>query len=497
FSISTFGFRGEALPSIASVSRFTLVTKEKNAQSGIEIKIEGGKIMSVNDKGSPDGTMITVKDLFVNTPARRKFMKSTDTEMGHIADTVASMALGRHDVHFRLLHNGKTAYNWLAVPDSAHRVEDVLGKETRNNLYPLKFQNDNISISGWISSPVIKRNTGRGIYIFVNGRFVRDRVIQHALLEGYSPRLIKGQFPFSVIFINIPYDLVDVNVHPAKREVRFADQKKVHESVETAVKNGLDLTDPYKKSAHLHPDPPPYVLSCLVIEEDITSFSSPLLYSSQAGGNHASVSPPVTQSALWEKKQFKDLRILGQLHGTYIISESGEGIILIDQHAAHERILYEQLKVSQGGTIRQAVQKLLMPEIIETGYREAGVLEKLLPDFQKAGIEIEPFGGNAFAVKSVPAFLADKEVKGIIIEIMEKIIETGFAPGLEKASDEVMKLVACHGAIRANQQLSDREIRTLVDQLDDCEMPSHCPHGRPTWISFTIKELEKLFKRTG
>lgn len=535
FSISTFGFRGEALPSIASVSRFTLVTKEKNAQSGIEIKIEGGKIKSVNDKGSPDGTMITVKDLFVNTPARRKFMKSTDTEMGHIADTVASLALGRHDVHFRLLHNGKTVYNWLTAPDSAQRAEDVLGKETRNSLYPLKFWSDNISISGWISSPVVKKSTGRGIYIFVNGRFVKDRVIQHALLEGYSTRLIKGQFPFSVIFVNIPYNLVDVNVHPAKREVRFADQKKVHESVETAVKNALDLLDPYKRSYH-PPSPlsPPArggeykpVANPLagknapsflrpMIREDISSFS-PL----QPGENNTPISPPLegedrtslspplaggdkgegekpgTQSTLWGKKQFKDLRILDQLHGTYIITESDEGIILIDQHAAHERILYEQLKNRPGGTNKQAVQKLLMPEVIETGYREAGILEKLLPDFQKAGIEAEPFGGNAFVVKSVPAFLADKEVKGIIIEIMEKIIETGFAPGLQKASDEVMKLVACHGAIRANQQLSEREIRTLVDQLDDCEMPSHCPHGRPTWISFSIKELEKLFKRTG
>ncbi len=491
FSISTFGFRGEALPSIASVSRFTLVTKEKNAQSGIEIKIEGGKIKSVNDKGSPDGTMITVKDLFVNTPARRKFMKSTDTEMGHIADTVASLALGRHDVHFRLLHNGKTVYNWLTAPDSAQRAEDVLGKETRNSLYPLKFWSDNISISGWISSPVVKRSTGRGIYIFVNGRFVKDRVIQHALLEGYSTRLIKGQFPFSVIFVNIPYNLVDVNVHPAKREVRFADQKKVHESVETAVRKSLDLLDPFIKIG--------------ISNEANKSFGvsePPALYAPAGKISHfrpdpTPEKPPDVQADLWGKKQFKDLRILDQLHGTYIITESDEGIILIDQHAAHERILYEQLKNRSGVTNKQAVQKLLMPEVIETGYREAGILEKLLPDFQKAGIEVEPFGGNAFAVKSVPAFLADKEVKGIIIEIMEKIIETGFAPGLQKASDEVMKLVACHGAIRANQQLSDREIRTLVDQLDDCEMPSHCPHGRPTWISFSIKELEKLFKRTG
>jgi len=502
FSISTFGFRGEALPSIASVSRFTLVTKEKNAQSGIEIRIEGGKIMSVNDKGSPDGTMITVKDLFVNTPARRKFMKSTDTEMGHIADTVASMALGRHDVYFRLLHNGKTVYNWLTVPDSAQRAEDVLGKETRNILYPLKFQSDNISISGWISSPSVKRSTGRGIYIFVNGRFVRDRVIQHALLEGYSARLIKGQFPFSVIFVNIPYNLVDVNVHPAKREVRFADQKKVHESVETAVKKSLDLLDPFRKTSG-------YFAQKQEVSKSFDVSEPPAFYKSDGKTSRSHPYPPPSvpypppkippdaQADLWEKKRFKDLRILGQLHGTYIISESDEGIVLIDQHAAHERILYEQLKIRPRGAIQHAVQKLLIPEIIETGYREAGVLEKLLPDFQKTGIEIEPFGGNAFAVKSVPAFLADKEVKAVIVEIMEKIIETGFAPGLQKASDEVTKLVACHGAIRANQQLSGREIRTLVDQLDDCEMPSHCPHGRPTWISFTIKELEKLFKRTG
>lgn len=494
FSISTFGFRGEALPSIASVSRFTLVTKEKNAQSGTEIKIEGGKVLSVSDKGAPSGTMVTVKDLFFNTPARRKFLKSTDTEAGHIADTVASMALGHTDVQFKLFHNGKTVYNLLSAPDSAGRAEDILGKDTRSCLYRISFSSGDISVSGWISSPLVRRSTGRGIYTYVNGRFVRDKVILHALLEGYDARLIKGEFPVAVIYIKLPYVSVDVNVHPAKREVRFADRNKVHEAVKAAVKRALDLIDPYKKSAFTDFDgtPPgeseytPYdkksVSPFPPLKEERVPFSS---------------SSPAEQPGLWAKKRFSDLKMLGQLHGSYIICESDEGIFFLDQHAAHERILYEKLKTGLEKSEKNPSQKLLIPEIIELGFRESVVFEKLLPDFLKAGIEAEPFGGNTFSVKSVPAFLADKNIRTALIEITEKIIETGFSPGLEKASDEVLKLVACHGAIRANQNLSEIEIRTLMNQLDGCEMPSHCPHGRPTWITFTTKEIEKLFKRTG
>lgn len=499
FSINTFGFRGEALPSIASVSRLSLVTKEKTAEAGTEIKIDGGKVVSVADKGSPSGTAVIVKDLFFNTPARRKFLKSTDTEAGHIADIVASMALGHAEVGFRLIHNGKTVYNLLSASDPALRAEDVLGKDTRNSLYGLGFSSGDISVSGRISSPMVKRSTTRGIYTYVNGRFVRDKVIQHALLDGYASRLIKGEFPVAVIFISLPYDQVDVNVHPAKREVRFADRNKVHDAVKQAVINTLDLLDPYKKTG--------WEISHNILAGKTSGVSETrVLY--EPSGVSGSAYPVYAktfeekqssdiQTDLWEKKQFRDLRILGQLHGTYIICESGEGIFLIDQHAAHERILYEELKTRRKDTKEHPSQKLLIPEVIEFGYREAGIFEKLLPDFFKAGIEVEPFGGNAFAVKSVPIFMDGKDIKSAVTDIVEKIIETGFAPGLEKASDEVLKLVACHGAIRANQNLSDKEIRVLVDQLDGCEMPSHCPHGRPTWISFTINELEKFFKRIG
>jgi len=499
FSISTFGFRGEAIPSIASVSRFSLVTKDKTAEAGIEIRIDGGRIVSVADKGAPTGTMVTVKDLFFNTPARRKFLKSTDTEAGHIADIVASMALGHTGVQFRLLFNGKTVYNLLSAPDSARRAEDILGKDTRSSLYRLGFSSCDISVSGWISSPMIKRATTRGIYIYVNGRFVRDKIVQHALFEGYAARLIKGEFPVSVIFINLPYDQVDVNVHPAKREVRFSDQNKVHDAVRAAVKNALDLLDPYKKTGWGNSEKKQ--------AGKASGVSEPQVFFKSAGGSGSTIPAheksfeekrsPDVQSDLWEKKHFKDLRILGQLHGTYIICESDEGILLIDQHAAHERILYEEIKTGIGGTKAHQSQKLLVPEIIEFGYREAGIFEKLTPDFIKAGIEVEPFGGNAFTVKSVPVFMSGKDIRSAVTEIVEKIIETGFAPGIQKASDEVLKLVACHGAIRANQNLSEKEIRTLVDQLDGCAMPSHCPHGRPTWINFTINELEKFFKRIG
>ncbi len=546
FSINTFGFRGEALPSIASVSRFSLVTKENKSEAGIEIRIEGGKVISVTDKGSPEGTMISVKDLFFNTPARRKFLKSFDTEMGHIADVISAMALAHPNVHFKLLHNGKTVYNLLSSPDSAARTEEILGKDTKSSLYRLGFSTESISVTGWISSPLIKRHTTRGINIYVNGRFVRDKIIQHALLEGYSSRLIKGEFPVAVIFINLPFDEVDVNVHPAKHEVRFSEQNKIFETVKKAVIDTLDLLDPFKKtsvnfiqkgqydkSPGISEQPVFYrslkkpvasqsadVPILQATKDDVCTVSSRQkqasgiedprclqrgifdrkdadqsqirsLISPQAAGNALA---GAVQESLWEKKRFKDLAVLGQLHGTFIICESAEGIFLIDQHAAHERILYEQIE-KRAESFRSCVQNLLVPEVLEFGYREAGVFEKLLPDFQRAGFELEPFGRNSFAVKSAPAFIADKDVRAIIVETVEQLIETGFVPGLEKASDELLKLIACHGAIRANQKLSDKEIRTLLDQLDDCKMPSHCPHGRPTWLHFTIKEIKKFFKR--
>jgi DNA mismatch repair protein MutL len=503
FAISTLGFRGEALPSIAAVSKFWLVTRDETSQAGTEIVVEGGTLKKVSEVGAPLGTMVTVKQLFFNMPARRKFLKTVNTEMGHIADTVASMALGRPDVQFRLIHNGKVIKSWSATSDPVDRVADVLGRDVKDDLYKIEFSADYLAVAGWTASPRIARSTSRGIYVYVNSRFVRDRVIQHALFEGYNGRLMKGQFPVAVLFINVPFDQVDVNVHPTKYEVRFAQQKKVHDAVAGAVTEALRLVDQPQWTPRKLPGEKPRISEPLArfsrAETEISTRHpvSGIEYpASSIRHRVSSIKHQVSgiQAELWEQKRFGDLRVLGQFHDTYILCQSADGLILIDQHAAHERILFEQLK-QRSSTARKAAQKLLIPETIDLGYREAEILKRLIPDLQALGLEIEPFGGNTFVVKSVPALLENKEVKPLVIEIVEKMAQIGFTPGLEKALDQCLILMACHGAVRANQQLSDKEIKGLLERLDRCEHPSNCPHGRPTWISWSIKDLEKSFGR--
>jgi len=503
FAISTLGFRGEALPSIAAVSRFALVTKDATSAAGTEIIIEGGTIKRVSDVGAPLGTMVSVGQLFFNTPARRKFLKTVNTEMGHIADNVAGFALGRPEVQFRLIHNRKELKSWPAAANQVDRVVDVLGRDMKNELYKVEFDDDAVAVAGWASSPRITRSTSRGIYIYVNGRFVRDRIIRHALVEGYSGRLMKGKFPVAVLFIKVPYDQVDVNVHPTKHEVRFAQQKRVHDAVAGAVAGTLRFGDRSEWITKKSPDRQP-TLEQPRIEEQVSVYSR-----AEAGALRPKSAAledrgllrlreeedgAAEQAPLWKEKRFSDLRVIGQIHNTYILCESTAGLILIDQHAAHERILFEQLK-SRSEASKAASQKLILPETIELGYREAQILSQLIPDLNQMGLEIEPFGGNTFVVKAVPAQLANRELKPLVIEVVEKMAEIGFAPGLEKALDECLILMACHGAIRANQKLSDRQTKGLLDQLDQCDNPSYCPHGRPIWIRWSLKSLEKSFKR--
>ncbi len=513
FSIRTLGFRGEALPSIASVSRFTLVTRENASDAGTEIKVDGGKIRSVSEVGAPAGTMVSVRQLFFNTPARRKFLKSIGTEMGHIADIVASTAMGRPDIHFKLIHNNKTVKSWSSTTSAFERVIDVVGTDLETALHPIEFASNGISVSGWISSPRITRTTSRGMFVYVNNRFVRDRIIQHALFQGYSQRLVKGQFPMAIIFIRVPFDQVDINVHPTKNEVRFGQQQKVHDAVKKAVERTLYETDhpgwrpvssPWStKSKELvnvsdHVSGYPRTEDRRQRTEDRGQGIKERVHKTQ------SYNQPVTRDAqpltrrsqarIWPKKQFRDLRIIGQFHHTYIICESDEGLILIDQHAAHERILFEKLR-SQSADASKAAQQLLVPETVELGFREASGLEKLIAELTAMGLDIEHFGGRTFVIKAVPAPLSGREVKPMIVEMAENIVSIGYSAGLQKAVEQCCMIVACHAAIRANQRLSDQQINGLLEQLDACDNPSHCPHGRPTWIRWDLKTLEKSFKR--
>ena len=503
FSISTLGFRGEALPSIASVSRFSLITREENNTTGTEIQIEGGKIIRVTETGAPKGTMVTVKNLFYNTPARRKFLKTINTEMGHIADIVQSMALGHPDIRFKLTHNDKTVYHFTGSSDPTLRTVEVLGKDVQKDLYPVNADENGITISGWVASDRHTKSTGRGIFVFVNKRLVKDKVISHALFEGYAGRLMKGQYPLAVLFIELAPDRVDVNVHPTKHEVRFLDGKRVHDMVAAAVTGALRRSSGPAMPTFQHK--PVFSKPREFGFQKEKSTPSPVSIREKTPPySRAKIDPPrpekmieekpMVQKNIWEKRFFGDLAVIGQLHNSYIVCQANEGLLLIDQHAAHERVVYEEIKLmAKEKKIHR--QNLLIPETFDLGYREADILTQLVPDLQNAGMEIEPFGGNTFALKSVPAILANREIKPIIMEIIEKMIEMDFKPGLNQAVDECYRIIACHSAIRANQPLTPHQMTALLTQLDACENPSNCPHGRPTWIRWTIRDLEKQFRR--
>ncbi len=536
FNIGTLGFRGEAIPSIASVSRFTLVTREHGSDTGFSIRIDGGKLVKASETGAPKGTMITAGQLFYNTPARRKFLKSVGTETGHVADVVSSMAMAYPRVRFKLVHNGKTVKDLTASSDPLERIAEVMGQTLKKDLYTVNFAEGPVVVNGAVAAPRINRSTSRSIYIYVNGRYIKDRVVQHAIFEGYGQRLMKGQFPAAAIFIALPPDNVDVNVHPTKHEVRFADQRAVHDSVAKAVEETLRRWEnPIKWSGESRFEETPVNVS----ESEATdSFARPEKEKAPSQAKEKLTSQSIPRPAfepnaaeisceraparrdpivepeennvsrklagdtvrrnespsLWRERRFSDLKVVGQIHNLYIVLETSNEIVLIDQHAAHERVLYESLKRNSEGKKPES-QKLLIPETFETTFSEADLLLKLIPSFEEIGLHMEPFGGNTFVVKEVPSFLEGKEIQPVIREIVERALDTGASPDLGKAMDESLKLMACHGAIRAGQQLSDLQIKGLLRQLDGCETPSNCPHGRPTWIRWDLKSLEKAFHR--
>ena len=525
FSIQTLGFRGEALPSIASVSRFSLITRDKSSEAGTEVIVEGGNVKSVTEVGAPPGTMVSVKQLFFNTPARKKFLKTVGTEMSHIAGTVARVALGHPEVQFRLVHNHKAVKSWPHVSRHLDRIVDVLGKDVKSDLHAIELNQNGLSISGWIGSPRITRRTSRGLYIFVNDRFVRDRTIQHSVFKGFAQRLVKGQFPIAVVFIKIPFDQVDVNVHPTKNEVRFVNPRQVHEAVKSAIAqtlyeiervswlpvNGSQHRESRNASTVAEPMttfPPPSSVTLPSKQAKFTytegNFRQPATddwqpastrHSMEAGSQQPATSHRRSQAPIFESTGFSALRVVGQLHGTYIVCESDAGLVLIDHHAAHERILFEQLQ-RRAADQQVAAQQLVVPETIELNFREAEILGQMLADLKTLGLAVEPFGKNTFVIKAVPALLSGRDVKPMIHEIVEKTAAVGYSPGLKDVLDECRMVMACHGALRAHQALTEKQIEKLLRQLDACDHPSHCPHGRPTWIRWDLATLEKSFKRS-
>jgi DNA mismatch repair protein MutL len=561
FNIQTLGFRGEALPSIAAVSKLSLVTRDAGSDAGTELTIEGGRLVNVAQTGAPEGTLVTVRQLFFNTPARRKFLKSVATEMAHIADILDRMALAWPQVQFRLTHNERVVKSWPAASDPFERTAEVLGTVPRGDLHALEASRAGLAVNGWISHPRTCRKSANGVFIFVNRRFVRDRVAQHALSQGYSQRLVKGLYPLAVLFIRVPCDQVDVNVHPAKSEVRFARPNDVHELIRGAVAQTLyDVDQPSWKPSgfqeiakeeglvaegriefgvrsseggrrswaevgeeasdrdHRGGTPLPQTTGepglrggALDSVGEASSLDEPTLPGQpwlrrlnrgkmplpQNSGepsiqDPASTRPP--QADLWPRSGFAGMRVIGQLRATYIICEADDGLVLVDQHAAHERVLYEQL-TRRGEAQRPPSQALLVPETVDLGFREAQALETLMPHLRELGLEVEPFGGATLVVKSVPGFLSGRDIRPLLTEMAEAAGSPAGSSDPQEVLDFCRQRAACHGAIRAGQTLTPDEMQALLQQLDACGNLSHCPHGRPTWIKWETGAIERSFRR--
>ena len=546
YAISTLGFRGEALPSIAAVSKFTLTTHDGSDPPATRIFVEGGRIKQVDETGAPPGTVISVDQLFFNTPARRKFLKTVNTEMGHIADGLSAIALAWKDIQFRLFHNERAVKNWPAVKDGYDRIVDVLGSDLRDRLYPVAREEGDFHINGWVSEPGITRSSAQKLYIYINGRYIRDRGIYYAILDGYKGRLMKGRFPIGALFIGLPPAEVDVNVHPTKHEVRFTRQKELYQAIRAAVAAafippqwpGVQPEPAARVEEPLsYPDPPPPQETgppasesaaepkprerAAPAERALTGLKTQPGRPSAANPPHDThkADPPIRRSAaepaappskadsghapsaraqreLWDQPPFSQMTVIGQFKNTYILCEADAALYIIDQHAAHERIVYEKLLKEREQSGAGPVQNLMIPETVELSYRESAAIAELIPDLEAIGISVEPFGGSTFIVKSLPALISEQSARPLLTEIAETVVEAGYRPGLDKTIDACLTLMACHGAIRANQALTQKEIRALLAQLEQCENPYHCPHGRPTVIHWSHEALEKKFGRT-
>ncbi|MFH2061088.1 MAG: DNA mismatch repair endonuclease MutL [Pseudomonadota bacterium] len=515
FCISTMGFRGEALPSIASVSKFCLVTRTKEDDIATRIDMVGGKMINVSDVGGPVGTMIEVKSLFFNTPVRKKFLKSDQTEISHICDALSGIALGHPDIQFKLLVNHNIVRHYPASDDCFERTVAVMGKEVVKRLYKIRYETDDLTLFGYCADPMINRSTSSRIFLFVNRRLIHDRGLVSAVFQGYKGRMMKGRFPLAAIFVDIDFDQVDVNVHPSKREVRFLDHQKVYQAVSLSIARALTQgqqeqegycntlrldqkpkelqarTLPFRVTSQLDPYHPG-------VEESVVQWPASKSVVHDPGPALPAESGLPAESKLPRENAFvlepEYSRIVGQVLGTYILIEKENALLLIDQHAAHERIVYESL-LNRQGALKTVSQQLVVPETLELNFKEADALKGILDDLTSMGIQIEPFGGTTFVIKTIPPLIDEHEIKPMIHQILESLLETNHKKIKDNWIENALITMACHRAVRANKSMNHSEMVQLIHDLEKCENPMHCPHGRPIQVTMTQKELEKLFKR--
>jgi len=560
-SVATLGFRGEALPSIGSVSRLRLETRAEDEPAGTVIEINGGKIFKVEEAGLPLGTSITVRDLFFNTPARKKFLKAESTELSHIASLVTHYALAHPDKHFEL-HSATNAM-LVAPPVAGHseRVYQIFGKETLDQLIPLaavqplariglpqpppwrREQDDDepkdpgeVRVHGFVSKPEIQKLNRSSIYIFVNGRLIRDRLVQHAISEAYRNIIPPTVFPVVLLFMEMPAAEVDVNVHPSKTEVRFRQQSVMHDFVRDAIRAALMKARPvpqFVTEIHAHPSASPSLTPGALSSE---GGAWRALYQPAPGGGFALQAPEAP--ALNERFQFQggiaveanaavslaraappipdngcappmadepempsqlapslaSLKPLGQIRESFILAVNHEGLWIIDQHVAHERVLFEKV-LKQRAAKGVESQRLLMPLILELTPAQQAVFAEISEELHQNGFEAEPFGTRSIAVKVAPAGVEGAQLEHMLHELLEQFSREEQKLNLEAVRARIAASIACHAAIKVNMPLEQNKMEWLLAELAKTDCPMSCPHGRPVVLRYSMKDIQRAFKR--
>jgi len=489
FRISTLGFRGEALPSIGSVSRLEIVSRARGEEAGYRLRVEGGKRGEPLPAGCPVGTTVEVRDLFFNTPARRKFLKSPATELGHVCDVVNRMAVAFPVVHFRLYHGERLLCDHVPTLQLEDRLRQVLGPEIAASMVSFTWNRGEIRISGLLSSAPNSFSNSRCLLTYVNHRFVRDRILTHALLEGYETLLMKGRYPAAVLYLELPLEEVDVNVHPSKYEVRFRRQSEVHDAVVEAVRDGLRREAKEPAPRAIVKDERAFV----GVRENPLPYPAPSFKSEFQFARPGSVESETKQEEV-ENGFYSSLEVLGQILGCYLVCASPQGLVLIDQHAAHERVAFERMR-HQLDCGKLERQNLLIPQTLELPLHEASLLEQNLGALSQLGFSVEGFGPNTFAIESVPALLPAGDYRDLLRGMVVELAHVERSMELRQNLEERLMTIACHSVIRANRKLSKEEIEALLRDLDQIDFATQCPHGRPVLIQFSEEQLERMFKR--
>jgi DNA mismatch repair protein MutL len=495
-AITSLGFRGEALPSIGSVSRMRVASRREGAIEAVEIRVDGGEVDDIKPSSQPRGTLIEVRDLFFNVPARRKFLRAESTEWGHIARLVERFALARFDVAFRLRHGGRLLLD-APLTTSAEgrraRVAAILGDEFIASAIEFERRSGSVSLHGWLGQPQAARASSDHQYAYVNGRTVRDRLLASAVRLGYRDVLYHGRQPAYLVYLELDPSWVDVNAHPQKLEVRFRDSRQIHDFVFRSVHSALGvpagIAAPTADATSLG------VAAAGARSAGSTTATLPLempraspTFNPWISGN---LTEGVAEAVVARAGELGTA--IAQLHGVYILAQSASGLVLVDAHAAHERVLYEKLKLAQGD--RAASQRLLEPRVVDVALHVTEFFDQQAAEFERAGFEIDVIAPGKLAVRAVPGLLAQEDPAPLIRDVLNDLVDEQGSHHLDGTVNALLGNIACRSAIKANRRLSLPEMNALLRDMEATERAGQCNHGRPTWTTLSLAQLDQLFLR--